>query len=98
MASGRIAANDVGAKLLVKGEESIIEAPDHRAALKEALAFLLTAGSEGPPVAAGHRVVHGGARNAATLLTPDVREDIERAAELAPLHNPPALKVMDAIG
>ena len=30
-------------------------------------------------------------------FAPDVREDIERAAELAPLHNPPALKVMDAL-
>jgi acetate kinase len=50
-----------------------------------------------PPQAIGHRVVHGGARNAAAQITPDVRTEIEAAATLAPLHNPPALKVIDAV-
>ena len=50
-----------------------------------------------PPQAIGHRVVHGGARNAATLITPEIRAEIEVAAALAPLHNPPALKVIDAV-
>ena len=97
LASGQIAAIGAGAKLLSQGKESDVGAQDHYAALENALGFLRASGIEGAPAAAGHRVVHGGSRNAATQLTPDVREDIQRAAELAPLHNPPALKVMDAL-
>ncbi|MCS3443841.1 acetate/propionate family kinase [Microbacterium phyllosphaerae] len=42
-----------------------------------------------PPVAVGHRVVHGGARfYAPTLVTRNVEEQIEELAVLAPLHNP----------
>ncbi|MGN7947422.1 acetate/propionate family kinase [Microbacterium sp. 22215] len=44
---------------------------------------------EHPPVAVGHRVVHGGARfYAPTLVTRNVEEQIEELAVLAPLHNP----------
>ncbi|MFJ4999718.1 acetate/propionate family kinase [Microbacterium sp. NPDC088619] len=44
---------------------------------------------EHPPVAVGHRVVHGGARfYAPTLVTQNVEEQIEELAVLAPLHNP----------
>jgi acetate kinase len=50
-----------------------------------------------PPQAIGHRVVHGGTRSAAAQITPEVRAEIEAAAALAPLHNPPALKVIDAV-
>jgi acetate kinase len=42
--------------------------------------------------AVGHRVVHGGARyTEATLVDDAVERGIEELAELAPLHNPPAL-------
>jgi len=42
-----------------------------------------------PPVAVGHRVVHGGARFfAPTLVTDDVERQIGELAVLAPLHNP----------
>ncbi|MBL4871907.1 MAG: acetate/propionate family kinase [Rhodobacteraceae bacterium] len=50
-----------------------------------------------PPLAVGHRVVHGGSRNAPALITPPIRSEIEANATLAPLHNPPALKVIDAV-
>ena len=50
-----------------------------------------------PPQAIGHRVVHGGGCSAAAQITPEVRAEIEAAASMAPLHNPPALKVIDAI-
>ncbi|PCE14804.1 acetate kinase [Microbacterium sp. SZ1] len=41
------------------------------------------------PAAVGHRVVHGGARfYAPTLVTPNVEEQIDELAVLAPLHNP----------
>ncbi|MBO9625509.1 MAG: acetate kinase [Microbacterium sp.] len=44
---------------------------------------------EHPPVAVGHRVVHGGARFfAPTLVDADVERQIEELSVLAPLHNP----------
>ncbi|HHG89497.1 MAG TPA: acetate kinase, partial [Devosia sp.] len=97
LVQGQVAAIGDSAKLLLEGGEERVDAQNHHAALERALDFLRAHAIEGEPLAAGHRVVHGGIRNSATLLTPDVRGDIERAAELAPLHNPPALKVMDAL-
>lgn len=45
--------------------------------------------SEHPPVAVGHRVVHGGARFfAPTLVTDAVEQSIDELSVLAPLHNP----------
>lgn len=42
-----------------------------------------------PPIAVGHRVVHGGARFfAPTLVTDDVARQIAELDALAPLHNP----------
>ncbi|MFK4851397.1 acetate/propionate family kinase [Microbacterium sp. ZW T6_19] len=44
---------------------------------------------EHPPVAVGHRVVHGGARFfAPTLIDDDVERQIAELSVLAPLHNP----------
>ena len=44
-------------------------------------------------VAVGHRVVHGGNTfNQPTLLDDAVIDRLEELSELAPLHNPPALK------
>ncbi|WP_336646431.1 acetate/propionate family kinase [Microbacterium sp. USHLN186] len=44
---------------------------------------------ENPPVAVGHRVVHGGARFfEPTVITPLVEINIEDLSVLAPLHNP----------
>jgi acetate kinase len=48
--------------------------------------------------AVGHRVVHGGDRyRAAVRVTPEVRRDIGSLAELAPLHNPISVQVIDAV-
>ena len=45
----------------------------------------------------GHRVVHGGVEfRSSVLLDVPVRTAIQRTAELAPLHNPPALAAIDA--
>lgn len=45
--------------------------------------------AEHPPLAVGHRVVHGGARFfAPTLVTDAVEQSIGELAVLAPLHNP----------
>ncbi|HEX5712970.1 MAG TPA: acetate/propionate family kinase [Solirubrobacterales bacterium] len=52
----------------------------------------------GPFAAAGHRVVHGGpAFTGATMVDPAVEDQLERLADLAPLHNPPALAAMRAL-
>jgi acetate kinase len=43
--------------------------------------------------AVGHRVVHGGTSfSNITLITPDVKKEIEKFAPLAPLHNPKNLQ------
>jgi len=48
--------------------------------------------------AVGHRVVHGGEEfNMSMLTTPEVKQAIERVIDLAPLHNPPNLKGIEAI-
>src|SRR6266478_1151262 len=48
--------------------------------------------------AVGHRVVHGGERyTSAVRITPEVKQAIEELAELAPLHNPPALNGITAV-
>ena len=65
---------------------------DHDAALAVMLEQFAEHGprlDEHPPVAVGHRVVHGGARfYAPTLVTRNVEEQIEELSVLAPLHNP----------
>jgi len=63
-----------------------------RDALSEAIARLH---QSGPPVATGHRVVHGLDRTAPARLDAATRAVIARAAGFAPLHNPPALRVID---
>lgn len=64
--------------------------------LRDELAALLAEGPE--PVAAGHRVVHGGADfTGPTSVDPGVEEELERLSDLAPLHNPPAVAAMRAL-
>jgi acetate kinase len=47
--------------------------------------------------AVGHRVVHGGERGSASvLITPDVENIIRECFDLAPLHNPPNMKGIEA--
>ena len=49
------------------------------------------------PAAVAHRVVHGGTRfTAPTLIDDGVRDCIAALSELAPLHNPVALRWIDA--
>ncbi len=97
LASGQIAAIGANAKLVCGGETKTVNARDYAAALEKALGFVQESGIEGSPTAVGHRVVHGAGRDAPALLTRQVRADIEGAAKLAPLHNPPTLKVIDAL-
>ncbi|MFT4307577.1 MAG: acetate kinase [Microbacterium sp.] len=70
--------------------------PDHTAGFAVMLEAFEAHGPslrEHPPVAVGHRVVHGGARFfAPTLITPLVEINIDELSVLAPLHNPGALQ------
>lgn len=48
--------------------------------------------------AVGHRIVHGGAEfRESILIDSKVKEAIGRLCELTPLHNPPALKAIEAV-
>jgi acetate kinase len=69
--------------------------PDHTAAFAVMLDAFAAHGPDldsNPPVAVGHRVVHGGDRFAQpTLITEEVKRHIDELSALAPLHNPPNL-------
>jgi Acetate kinase len=48
--------------------------------------------------AVGHRVVHGGEKfNTSMLITDDVIKNVNDCIALAPLHNPPNLKGIEAV-
>ncbi|WP_133542357.1 acetate kinase [Microbacterium sp. BK668] len=70
--------------------------PDHTAGFRVMLDAFAEHGpslEDRPPVAVGHRVVHGGARFfEPTLVTPLVEINIDELSVLAPLHNPGALQ------
>ncbi len=96
LASGQVAAIGTDAVLHFGGARRPVSAPDHESATGIVLAAL--EGAEfGVPASAGHRVVHGGAQTDSALITPSIRQLISEAATLAPLHNPPALAVIDAL-
>ena len=55
-------------------------------------AFVAGAGEYG---AIGHRVVHGGTRfTSATVIDEATLAELDRVSDLAPLHNPPAVRVI----
>ncbi|WP_137843240.1 acetate kinase [Microbacterium sp. 2FI] len=66
--------------------------PDHTAGFRVMLEAFAEHGpslEDRPPVAVGHRVVHGGSRFfEPTLITPPVEAAIDELSVLAPLHNP----------
>lgn len=70
---------------------------DHAAAARWVLARLLEQEAKRPIEAVGHRVVHGGdAFREPVLLTDQTIARLETLSSLAPLHNPPALQVIQA--
>jgi acetate kinase len=65
-------------------------------ALRGELEAILAAGA--PIDAAGHRLVHGGPEfTGPAVVDPGVEDELDRLAELAPLHNPPAVAAMRAL-
>src|SRR5690606_25832587 len=72
-----------------KSERPIADHDEAFAVMLEQFAERGPALAEHPPVAVGHRVVHGGARFfAPTLVTDAVEQSIGELEVLAPLHNP----------
>jgi acetate kinase len=68
--------------------------PDHFAAFEQILAVLAEEQCP-PPDAIGHRVVHGGGRfQHHTAVDDRVLADLEAVSDLAPLHNPPAIRLI----
>lgn len=48
--------------------------------------------------AVGHRIVHGGPHlHSAAMVDEGVRAQLDAAAAIAPLHDPPALRILDAL-
>ncbi len=71
---------------------------DHDAALGAILTWLGQHASQSQPLAAVHRVVHGGERfTEPTLVTPAVLLQLARLEPLAPLHQPHNLAAIRAI-
>ncbi len=80
-------------------EEQRAEGPaDHAAALDWVLDWTDARSGGLPLVAAGHRVVHGGAGNTRPVrLDEQVIAELAQLVPLAPLHQPPALAAMAAL-
>lgn len=98
IASGLIDWKSGRATLTLKTDAGTAEKP--AAASDYATAVTLALESTAPRGrirAVGHRVVHGGTRfREPVLIDTHVKEEIDRLSELAPLHNPPALEVIEA--
>jgi acetate kinase len=88
------------AELISESGERTVQpagAADHGEATLQAIRLLDSSGFLGTLQAVGHRVVHGGARfSGPVLLDARAEEAIEELAELAPLHNGPALAAIHA--
>lgn len=81
----------------VRGKQDVVEVPmrDHQSAFDEVMKILETAQCR--PDGVGHRMVHGGERfSRPARIDPQVYEDLEAVADLAPLHNPPAMALVQA--
>ncbi len=80
--------------------EEEVELKDHNDAVKILLEQLIKyhiVESLEEIEAVGHRVVHGGSKySSSVLITDEVIAEIESLSSLAPLHNPAALKGIDA--
>jgi acetate kinase len=102
---GRILAVNVGSSSL---KLTVLDAGDRVVCVRESefdgtaeklRSELETILADGGPIdAAGHRVVHGGPEfSGPTLVDPAFEEQLDRLADLAPLHNPPALAAIRAL-
>ena len=91
-----------GAKLkLLNGDGTCVAEKDSAAATQQdafraAMQSLEDAGVQSP-IALGHRIVHGGPKlRKHQRLTPEVLETLKQAVHFAPLHDPPAIAIVEA--
>jgi acetate kinase len=77
-------------------EDLALDMPDHSAAFT-AVMKLLERDAHLVPEAIGHRMVHGGAIFKGHVIVDDVAfRHLEAVQDLAPIHNPPALRLLAA--
>ena len=102
----KIGLNGSCLKLTKQSGEKVIfegEIIDHKTGIEYVLGVLTSAkhgciGDLSEISAVGHRVVHGGERfNSSVLINGEVVAEMEKCIDLAPLHNPPNLKGIEAI-
>jgi acetate kinase len=77
-------------------EDHALDMPDHGSAFR-AVMNLLERDKRLVPEAIGHRMVHGGALFKDHVIVDDKAfRQLEEVQELAPIHNPPALRLLEA--
>lgn len=90
-----IAADGAAGKLV---DQQLPQGSDHEDALAVLLRWIEQYFSDQQLVAAGHRVVHGGARYATpVLIDSDVLDELRRLIPLAPLHQPHHIAAIEAL-
>ena len=80
-------------------KQAMVSAEDDHVAAAGAIQAALGGGTEPPPVVdvVGHRIVHGGIElRESVVIDAKVKGIIANLGRLAPLHNPPALRAMEA--
>lgn len=102
----KIGLNGSCMKLTKENGEKVVfegEILDHKSGIEYVLG-VLTSAKHGclkdlsEIAAVGHRVVHGGEWfNSSVLITDEVIKALEKCIDLAPLHNPPNIKGIEAI-
>lgn len=94
----RLIAHGAKGELLVKSSFDPGDLQNHDDAMTEVAAWLRSSVRDARLVAAGHRVVHGGATFAAPVLINDeVLDQLEPLTRLAPLHQPANLSGIRAL-
>jgi acetate kinase len=79
-----------------KKETIVVEMPDHASAFSQVMK-LLERDPELVPDAIGHRMAHGGPNFKQHVILDDrAMAELERIQELAPIHNPPAVRLIAA--
>ena len=90
---GKLKLKDADGKSLVEKESAAKTLED---AFETAVDTLTQAGA-GIPVGIGHRIVHGGPKlREHQKLTPEVLTTLRQAVHFAPLHDPPAISIIEA--
>lgn len=89
-------AKDAAGHALIKEQLSLD--PNHEQALSWLLGWFVRQFPGHPPVAAGHRIVHGGSRYSKPVkLNAEVITELERLVLLAPLHQPHHFEAIAAL-